>query len=106
MNETISPRALVILREMAADGIGLYGSCDGRAVFGVLPGRRTDTRSRVSGGRFSDLPRAQFCRELIAAGFCEPTQAVTLNGEPINANVCYRISELGYDLIASMEPSR
>jgi len=106
MNQTVSQGALMILREMADDGVGLIGRRDSRGVFGVVPGPGPHTRRRVSGRMSSDLPSAEFCIELIDAGFCEPTPAVSLNGVPINANVCYRISESGYDLAKRKEPSK
>lgn len=102
MNRAVSRGALMILREMADDGIGLIGRCDSTGVFGVVPGPGPHARRRASGEISSDLPRAEFCIELIDAGFCEPS----LNGVPIHANICYRISESGYDLAKRKEPSK
>jgi hypothetical protein len=90
-NLSVSNGALAIFSEMVKYGFEVCGSRSSQGVFGVVPGPHA--MPRVSGIVSSDLPRAEFCIELIDAGLCEPTPSVS-----VNANGCYRISEAGYDL--------
>jgi hypothetical protein len=93
---SVSAGALAVLREMA-DGFIIRGDRTGSGPFCIVP---TEPLRVVSGTVSRDLPRADFCIELVNAGLCEPLQV----SERVNPKrCCYRISRLGYDVLAKAQ---
>jgi hypothetical protein len=99
--------AWVLLAEMAKYDSVVYGDPKGRGPFCIVPGPGL----RVDPDAVSpDLPKAEFCTELISAGLCEPLPrragvhfaglgAFSTNGARYYPNTkrCYKVSNSWYE---------